>query len=249
MTSQRSTTVEDFVLTKKGLSDLSRFITLWLKAHQIIRTSTDLKIANRYIERALTSRVRDEDKILFLTIALEALVSPNDRNELKNRNARAAALLAGINSDDRAKINKFIMECYDIRSKVAHGTFDSFRERDLKKLNTSSSEEAVNKLSWVVREVFLRRSMLLERNKLNREDVQVLLELAVFGKKLPFRVRKPVVLTRNLFNPKQFYLYQAEYVNYIQRTGDLPTEKWRKAVNGIFYPPIVLPTVHKKLTG
>ena len=85
-------------------------------------TRKEMVIALRYLSKTYEN-VPPEDRVPFLTVAMEAMLSPSDNNELKFRVAhRAARLLARDEGTARA-IRETCSVAYDIRSKVAHGDF------------------------------------------------------------------------------------------------------------------------------
>ena len=85
-------------------------------------TVTDLTIALRRFRYA-TQRVRDDDRIVDLMIAAEALFIPRgrDTDELRFRTALNAAYFLGGSAADRRRIFEVVRAGYDLRSSVAHG--------------------------------------------------------------------------------------------------------------------------------
>ena len=104
----------------------------------------DLSIALRYFERTFTPNTPAEDRILDLTIALEALLSPSDRAELRHRVAQRTARLVGRDEDEAGRIHALCLWAYDIRSAVAHGSFKKFIEKDWRKVATWQPVEHQN---------------------------------------------------------------------------------------------------------
>jgi hypothetical protein len=61
------------------------------------------------------------DRIADLTIAIEALVSPADRDELRHRVALRAAHLLGSGGSSSAAVYQCVRDMYDARSDIVHG--------------------------------------------------------------------------------------------------------------------------------
>ncbi len=118
----------DFTLPSSEVVALEACIR-GLISHTSRLSEKEIAIALRYFERAVSTRsMCAEDRILTLTIALEALLSPSSKDELKFRIALRAARLAARNPDEASRINALCSWAYDVRSSVAHGSFDGFKE-------------------------------------------------------------------------------------------------------------------------
>ena len=148
----------------------------------------DLSIALRYFERTFTPNTPAEDRILDLTIALEALLSPSDRAELRHRVAQRTARLVGRDARDAARIHALCLWAYDIRSSVAHGTFKKFKESEWKKAARWQPKHCrsvgpvalVGDLHRVVRQVILACATL----EMSRREMEVALDQPMPRKEL-----------------------------------------------------------------
>ena len=115
---------DDGVRFSAFVSELSKLCSTFLR-------STRLKIARRYFEKSSLAEA-PEDRVLLLTVALEALLSPSGNDELKFRIASRASLLLGGSHHDVEHTFELVRSAYDIRSAVAHGAFDSFATKPCK---------------------------------------------------------------------------------------------------------------------
>ena len=102
------------------LGDLLRVVN-----HPASRQSRSVTVCLRRIGFANT-RMSDEDKLLDIMMALEALVltgsgSPEDRGELVFRLAIRLARFLGENADEMRGIYDLVRAAYKLRSKVIHG--------------------------------------------------------------------------------------------------------------------------------
>jgi len=61
------------------------------------------------------------DRIVDLTIAMEALISPDDQRELRHRIALRAAHLLGSGGNSSTTVYQCVRKMYDARSKIVHG--------------------------------------------------------------------------------------------------------------------------------
>jgi hypothetical protein len=82
-------------------------------------------IASRYLSKAYEN-VLPEDRVLFLTVAMEALLSPSHHDELKFRVSQRAARLLAQDDAIALRVRDVCSTAYDIRSKVAHGVFEGW---------------------------------------------------------------------------------------------------------------------------
>ncbi|WP_191558763.1 HEPN domain-containing protein [Brevundimonas aurantiaca] len=70
--------------------------------------------------RSAYGRVDEEDQLLDLSIAFEALLG-DDKNELSFRYGLRGALLLGSGPEERRRIRTAIKTMYALRSKIVHG--------------------------------------------------------------------------------------------------------------------------------
>lgn len=63
------------------------------------------------------------DRLIGLAIALEAMFSPTDKQELSYRMSQYASQLLGETSEERAELFKAVKEMYHRRSALMHGTY------------------------------------------------------------------------------------------------------------------------------
>ncbi len=78
-----------------------------------------LLTAVRWAGRATVARTREESFLLF-AIALECLVLPTDKDELRYRLSQRVAQLCGEDMDQRLELAKRTKKLYDVRSKIVH---------------------------------------------------------------------------------------------------------------------------------
>lgn len=110
---------KDYILTKKDAND---FPKLWESIKNISEERQQaLHIpVNRFYESYLRDTI--EDKIIDLMIALESIfLEANIQGELRYRMALKIASLLGNNYPERKRIFKFMINAYDLRSKIVHG--------------------------------------------------------------------------------------------------------------------------------
>jgi hypothetical protein len=158
---------EPLVLNENDADELQRAIADVAALGPRLRVG-DLAIALRYFERSFGTDLPSEDRVLNLVIALEALLSPSSKDELKNRVSTRAARLVGRDAAEAQRIQAVCGWAYDVRSAVAHGVFDGFREKDWKKalafapssLRDGGVSQASSDLRRIVRLVLVRRCTL-----------------------------------------------------------------------------------------
>ena len=136
-----------FELTKNVADKFRIFLKYYSLLRERVLSDVDLSISHRYFERACSfpNAPPPEDQILFLTISLEALFSPSEQYELSHRVAEHVAFFLGASSGEVNRIYKLVKKAYDIRSKVAHGSFKDFRGANL-------SQDFLPELDHLVRE-------------------------------------------------------------------------------------------------
>lgn len=81
-----------------------------------------LLTAVRWAGRATVARTREESFLLF-AIALECLVLPTDKDELRYRLSQRVARLCGEDMDQRLELAKRTKKLYDVRSKIVHSGY------------------------------------------------------------------------------------------------------------------------------
>jgi hypothetical protein len=95
------------------------------------------------------TRMKLEDQLIELVIALEALFSPSHEGELRFRISQGAAVLLGKGPGERGEIFQFIKKMYDERSAFVHGGKNPIQEGAVK-------SEDITRLGDHVREAILR---------------------------------------------------------------------------------------------
>lgn len=91
-----------------------------LRRMRASRIDRSLALALRRFSSAY-SRYEDEDSLIDLWIAFEALLLSDDNSELKYRVSLRIAALAGTGPDDREAVFKQAKDSYNDRSRVVHG--------------------------------------------------------------------------------------------------------------------------------
>jgi hypothetical protein len=170
-----------FHLTNEHIERLPAFLALLSVWRKTITTVPVLRIALRYLSRSMgyaqnVYQPAFEDHVLSATIALEALLSPSDNNELKFRIAQNAANFVGRTASEREETFSIVTAAYDLRSKVAHGTFAEFPERLLKRSSARDARDFTHKVRHVVRESFARMTALIVSGTEKRESALQKLE-------------------------------------------------------------------------
>jgi hypothetical protein len=173
---RRDAQKELYMLSKQ---ELQRF-ELYCKAYQKLKplieeTSTSLRqataLAGNYFEDH-HKRVKPEEKLIDLVIALETLFSPSRESELRFRIAQRAAILLGKTAPEREIIRGFILRVYDARSGLVHAGESPFSTAAKRKL----SDEDLVHLADYVRQAVLRCFILRWRGESEKEKVQTLLD-------------------------------------------------------------------------
>lgn len=146
----------NYLLTNDSAEGLREFIRLYSTIRRYVLSDNDLNIAKRYLDKALEcpNIPPAEDQILFLTIALEAMFSPSENQELSHRVAENVAFFFYKEGRDIDHAYRLVRLAYDIRSKVAHGAFNDFRVGK-RGLEVSLPQELVAELSLLVREAII----------------------------------------------------------------------------------------------
>lgn len=106
--------------------------------------------------------VPDDVAIVLLVTCLEILFHPGDRDELKNRVARNAAVFLGNDIKSSSEIFDTIKIFYDIRSALVH----TGKYKDKK--SNKSKEEIINDLRSIVSESIINYSMKISKNNITR---------------------------------------------------------------------------------
>jgi hypothetical protein len=129
-------------------------------------------IAGTYYEQHHTRTAR-EDQLIDLSIALEALFSPDDRTELTFRITQTAALLLGSSPTERKEIARFLRKAYQARSSLVHGGKSPFGQGTL-------SVDDIPRLGDLIRRAILRMAILFVRGQQSRENVLADIEACSF---------------------------------------------------------------------
>jgi hypothetical protein len=104
------------VLKDRDSAEIARLFQAASRAPQHVRESL------RWFGNS-RERHREEDRIVDLATACEALFLPNDSNELSLRlSLRAAYFLQNQDAAEREKVFRHLRLAYDVRSAVVHGT-------------------------------------------------------------------------------------------------------------------------------
>lgn len=123
-------------------------------------------IDDKIIEMALKNYdysffVPDDVAIVLLVTSLEVLFHPGDRDELKNRVARNAAVFLGNNNISSVKIFDDIRKFYDIRSKLVHsGVYN----------DKKSKIDVINDLRSIVSKAIIEYSCTVSLKDKKRKD-------------------------------------------------------------------------------
>jgi hypothetical protein len=112
-----------------------------------------------------------EDQLIALAIALEALFSPADRQEISFRTSLSAGLLLGTSRAEARDIFTFIQRMYAARSSLVHGGENPFNDPSA---NRRLTAEHIRRLAEHVRDAIVRMTALYLRGEFDRDRAQVL---------------------------------------------------------------------------
>jgi hypothetical protein len=123
--------------------------------------------AGDYFEHSMTYE-RPTERLIALSIAIEALFSPGDSHEYKFRISQTASQLLGKNPAERQRIYQSIRDLYDRRSELMHGTYS------VKKVNEGSyvTHEEIDDWSAIIQEGILRFFALFLRGARTKTDLE-----------------------------------------------------------------------------
>jgi hypothetical protein len=173
---RRDAQKELYMLSNQELQRFVSYCKVYEKLKPLIEeTSTSLRqataLAGNYFEDH-HKRIKPEEKLIDLVIALETLFSPSRESELRFRIAQRAAILLGKTAPERESIRDFILRVYDARSGLVHAGESPFSTAARKKL----SDEDLVHLADYVRQAVLRFFLLRWRGESEKEKVQTLLD-------------------------------------------------------------------------
>jgi len=153
-------------------SETERIRELWDIYKKIIAPALAKKSAFR--EMTLRSgdffesnfgREHAHERLLALAIALEALFSPGDQQEMSFRIALYASQLVGT-EENRKAIFQQIREAYNLRSKLVHASYNV----DMFARGWFVTHDQIDALSSVVRQALVRFTVLLIRDLYSTGD-------------------------------------------------------------------------------
>ena len=170
-------------------NDRNRFLKLFDAANSYRSLLEDFSnklrksagIAGDYYEWHST-RIKREDQLIDLIIALEALFSPAKEGEHRFRISQRAAILLGGSNQERKDIFAFIRNAYDARSRLVHEGVSPFILGPL-------NEDELPKLGDYVREAILRIITLVARGEKDKEKFQKELDQAALDQDLSEKIR------------------------------------------------------------
>ncbi len=105
----------------------------------------------------------DDVAIILLVTCLEILFHSGDKDELKNRVARNAAVFLGDNTLSSKSIFSDVKNFYDIRSTLVHGgVYKDKRNR--------TQKEIINNLRFIVSQSTIKYATTVTQKGINRDD-------------------------------------------------------------------------------
>lgn len=107
------------------------------------------------------------ERLIALSIALEALFSPGDTHEYSFRIAQTASQLLGRSPEQKRQIYKDLRDLYNRRSELMHGTYNVKKVYD----GTYVTHEEIERWSSLIRDGVLRFFTLFLRGKCTRDDL------------------------------------------------------------------------------
>lgn len=181
-----------YTLTEREVPTLIQYFVAYTKLKPVIDDPqpNSLRMANalaaNYYEWHYRRTENEQDqKLIELVTALEALFSPGKEGELRFRIAQRAAILLGKDASDREKLARFFKKLYDGRSQILHSGMTAFNPsqalKDKHKDLTILNESQLIQLADLVRQAILRTLTLVWRGKTERDEVNSLLDKAALN--------------------------------------------------------------------
>lgn len=118
-------------------------------------------------------RLSPNDKLVDLSVALEALFSPSEKTELRFRISHSGALPLGSDPNDRKAIAALLKKAYDARSDLVHGGKSPFTSGKF-------SEEHLARLGDLVRQAIIRFAVLYARGETQRDTSLASIEESMY---------------------------------------------------------------------
>ncbi|HVB33592.1 MAG TPA: hypothetical protein VNJ52_04340 [Patescibacteria group bacterium] len=125
------------------------------------------------------------DRLISLAIALESLLSPNDKSEFTFRIAQSVSQLVGTTPEERANIFREIKKFYSRRSQLVHGQYDVDPYLEGKFV----THEECERWASPIRLAILRFFVLYLRGRDHREEILNRLSLAALDAETGERLR------------------------------------------------------------
>lgn len=147
--------------------------------------------AGEYYERS--HQVLDyPQRLIFLAVALEALFSPENREQLRFRISQNAAQLLGKDPASKSSIFRSAQELYERRNKIVHGAYDV--DKHLK--GTLVSAEEIREWSDLIRRSIVAFFVLALRGEVDRSGILRRLEEAAFDDGAANQIQELADVTR-----------------------------------------------------
>lgn len=174
----------------------SEFLKEWVKIYEHPKIKQRAEETTAKIRQAIlrasefyqsSHKQKDEaERLIHLAVALEALFSPDDKQELSFRIRQNASQFIGKNAEERKDIFKFLKDIYSLRSKVVHGSFDINKFYDGELIPIEKNE----KLASIVRKSLLGFFILYLKGENKREDLLNLLDESALDNSLAEKLRQ-----------------------------------------------------------
>lgn len=167
-----------FTLTEEELPSIRRklaaytssAITTLIADQSCLFRQSSLR-AGDYYEASLTYE-QPVERLLALSVALEALFSPGDSHEYSFRISQTASQLLGKSAPERKRIYQELRSLYDKRSQLMHGTYKVKEVYD----GTFVTHDEIDSWSDHIRDALLRFLILYFRGKRTRGDLNTVRE-------------------------------------------------------------------------
>jgi hypothetical protein len=164
---------EPFVVKQEHLPLLRRFLDAYTSP-TILKIMKDESSAFRqaslragdYYEASLTYE-RPVERLIALSIAVEALFSPGDSHEYSFRIAQTASQLIGSTAEDKRAIYDDLRALYNRRSELMHGTYKVRQVYD----GSYVTHDEIDKWSTIIRKGVLRFLTLFLRGRRTKDDL------------------------------------------------------------------------------
>lgn len=141
--------------------------------------------AGEYYEKSHAA-LGSPERLIYLAIALEALFSPDNQEQLRFRISHAAAQFLGDNAIEKQVLFERAQELYKRRSSIVHGGYDVHKYM----AGTLISQDELHEWSDLIRRAVLGFFILGLRGETDRRRILEQLERAAFDESLALEIKR-----------------------------------------------------------